>query len=310
MIEDSTKFGFLPERMDISCGPLSIGTLEEASEAFSEVQTSDLVYRDWICAPPDRSRDFISGEIKVRPFLSRVFALPKTHYIHHSDDNDPEHINFLVWCLGFFLGLRLTTTEAGFLDATPIKTGKLNDFLFSGAGPTEALMLAEQFWQSHGSTPRATKRVAGIIHGLFLGQNPNHLPFERFTYFYMALDSCFALAKDLLDEPTGRLSHAERFEWMCRKFDMPVPDWANPNAQKKTEISVVRNDTMHEALFFGEPLGFTVYGGVERSADSGSVLLQMQALICRLLVALLGKPEATYVRSPVDTRQRFLLDLS
>ena len=38
-------------------------------------------------------------------------------------------------------------------------------------------------------------------------------------------------------------------------------------------------------------------------------MLQMQALVCRLLVAILGKPKICYVLSPVDTRQVQVLDL-
>jgi hypothetical protein len=35
----------------------------------------------------------------------------------------------------------------------------------------------------------------------------------------------------------------------------------------------------------------------------------MQALVCRLLVAILGQPGSSYIKSPVDTRQRHALEL-
>ena len=40
-----------------------------------------------------------------------------------------------------------------------------------------------------------------------------------------------------------------------------------------------------------------------------NLTLEIEALICRLLVALLGGVHADYVRSPVNTRQRYGLDL-
>ena len=47
------------------------------------------------------------------PYSSRVFGLPHTHTIEHETAVDEEHIEFHVWALSFFLGMRLTTTEAG-----------------------------------------------------------------------------------------------------------------------------------------------------------------------------------------------------
>jgi hypothetical protein len=50
-----------------------------------------------------------------------VFGLPKTHTISLGDANTaPGYLEFCMWALSFFLGIRLTTTEAGFLDATAI----------------------------------------------------------------------------------------------------------------------------------------------------------------------------------------------
>src|SRR5450759_3338989 len=96
---------------------------------------------------------------------------------HEHADGD-EHLQFLVWCLSFFIGMRLTTTEAGFLDATPIQPGELTDFTPLTRQLTNALTLADQFWKQHSSNMRTTKRVSGIIHALFLSQYPQALCFE------------------------------------------------------------------------------------------------------------------------------------
>ena len=51
------------------------------------------------------------------------------------------------------------------------------------------------------------------------------------------------------------------------------------------------------------PFGFAVQGGV-------NLKLEMPALVCRLLVALIGGNDTSYLGSPVNTRQYYRLDLS
>ena len=48
-------------------------------------------------------------------------------------------------------------------------------------------------------------------------------------------------------------------------------------------MSALRNDALHEALFMNEPLGFAVLGG----GIGENITLEMEALVCRLLVALI-----------------------
>jgi hypothetical protein len=297
------QFGYFPLEWNETYGPLSIVTLPNLDRSIMDVTSSTDVYKDWLYAPQQLVRNVFKDKTYQLPYASRIFGLPKTHVLKHEGADGPDHLRFLVWCLGFFVGMRLTTSEAGFLDATPIQPGLLTDFVSSHHKLAPAVALAESFWQVQRAHHRCTKRIEGIIHALFLSQYPQYLEFERFTHLYTALDACYALAKSL--KKGAGLNHAQRVEWTCQQFGMPVPGWAKPSA-KKTGLSVVRNDTLHEALFFEEPLGFAVWGGAQAS---GSVTLQMQALVCRLLVALLGKPGCGYVTSPVNTRQRFGLDL-
>ena len=242
------------------------------------------------------------------PYSARVFALPKTHALTLHKSESQEELDFIVWCLSFFTGMRLTTTEAGFLDATPIKPGKLVDFLLIRCTLADAVQLALDYLESESGDPRTLKRVEAVIHALFLAQYPQNLPFEQFQYLYMALDACFSLIIAKETKPP-RVPHAQRIQWMCEKFGLLVPEWADSTMTGTSDLSIVRNDAFHEALFFDQPLGFAIYGGSQSTADRINVTLQMQALICRLLVAILGKPGTSYVHTPVDTRQRHALEL-
>ena len=287
----ASKFGFCSRTLELEAGSTRVRCLPDFEYQVQRVFSDQQVAGGWIYAPAQ----------PVKPFSSRVFGLPKTHVIEHSAGACPEHLDFLVWTLSFFLGMRLTTTEAGFLDATPIKPGKLVDFTLADATLRQSLELADEFWQSNDNEPRNARRFKAAIHALFLSKTPTTLAFESFVYLYMALDACYALGKSLRDVKKSH-PHTKRIGWLCEEFGTLVPDWAETNCGK-SEVSGIRNDAMHEALFMGEPLGFEV------PSDHGSMELQMSALVCRLLVALLGGT-GEYVGSSVASRQRQRLDLT
>ncbi len=94
---------------------------------------------------------------------------------------------------------------------------------------------------------------------------------------------------------------------MCSHFKMTTPPWAVVQSGKRgsDEVAALRGETLHEALFMGQPLGFAVHG----IGTNQNLTLDMEALVCRLLVALLGASASDYVRSPINTRMTYLLAL-
>ena len=301
------EFGFYPDPLQIEAGPVTISPLPDLEQIASSVRDSSDIENNWIYAPPQQVRHFPSGEVRERPYTTRVFGLPKTHRIEHAEAMNEEHLDFHLWVLSFFVGMRLTATEAGFLDATPVKPGKLVDFVLLRSSPDRAVELAEKFWTKTRKKPCCAKRFEAAIHALFMSQYPQSLQFEKFVLLYMAIDACYKLAVELYGLPKRR-PHYERIELMCNKFKIKCPGWAasDPNTPSGSTVADIRNDTLHEALFMDAPLGFAV----RRGGTNQNLPLEMQALVCRLLVALIGGSGADYVRSPVNTRQRYGLDLS
>jgi hypothetical protein len=303
----STLFGYYPERVDITTTQFTMQTHSDFRNAISLVGGDPHVVKDWIYPGAQRTKDLLTGQIYEMPYRARVFGLPKTHQLTLHGNQKPDDLEFVVWCLSFFTGMRLTTTKAGFLDATPVKPGKLVDFILVGCNLSDAVQLALEYLAAEAADPRAPKRVSAVIHALFLAQFPQSLPFERFQYLYMALDACFKLVA-CKQVKTPSVPHGRRIEWICTTLGLPVPSWAD-SAMGAADLATVRNDAIHEALFFDEPLGFAIYGGNTPGLDTGTIMHQMQALVCRLLMAILGKPKIGYVLSPVDTRQVQVLEL-
>lgn len=305
----SMLFGYYPKRVDISTTQFTLQTHLDFQNAVSLVEGDPNVVKDWIYPSAQRTKNFMTGQVYEMPYCARVFGLPKTHQLTLHGNQNPDDLEFVVWCLSFFTGMRLTTTEAGFIDATPIKPGKLVDFVLMNCTLSEVVQLALDYLVAETSDPRASKRVSAVIHALFLAQFPQSLPFERFQYLYMALDACFKLVVSKQSKVKAQqVRHARRIEWTCTTLGLPVPAWAD-SAAGTADLAKMRNDAIHEALFFDEPLGFAIYGGNTSGVDTENVMLQMRALICRLLVAILGKPKIGYALSPVSTRQVQALEL-
>lgn len=325
------RFGFCPHQLNIRAGPISISPLPDLGEKAKVLAASGQVEGDWIYAPPQPESHFPSGRERILPYPTRVFEPPETHLIEHANATGDDHLDFHLWALSLFVGMRLTATEAGFLDATPLKKGALVDFFLPGSNLDHAVALAERFWQNHRPGRSTNEEVAdrprlfaAAVHALFLAQNPRNLEFERFVYLYMALDACFRLAA-LSREPPKRLGHAGRIQWMCEQFGAEPPPWGakQDGLRARSEVAGIRNATFHEALFMGSPLGFA--SRKEGSDENRNLTLEMQALTCRFLVALIvtgsgtvdpsdGESDtnawADYVRSPVNARATHRLVLS
>ncbi|MBA3967743.1 MAG: hypothetical protein H0X47_18570 [Nitrospirales bacterium] len=195
--------------------------------------------------------------------------------------------------------MRLTSEEAGFLDTTPIKEGKLVDFVVIGQ-LDRAVEFAEKFWTDNISCPKQTARLSAAIHSLFLSLNPQALRFEQFQYVYMALEACFAMLRQKHKNGCNT-NHAQRLSWMCEKLAVSIPTWAAIDVEqaKKTEVSGLRNDAFHEALFAGEPFGFAIEG----AGSSQNLVLEMQNLTCRILAGILGVSDKEYLKAAVNNRQ-------
>lgn len=291
------SFGYLPLRLSLQAGPITITTLPSFADTVLGIVQNDGVEGSWIYAPARYVRNLGGGESQ-KPYSSRVFGLPKTHTIRHNSVDSDQHLGFHLWVFSFLTGMRLSSTDAGFLDATPIDRNKLVDFSISDGDFSKFLEVAEAFWKRHAAERKRANLLAAAIHALFLGRNPLSMQFEQFYVLYSALDACFALNKSIHGK-TANIPHDKRVKWMCELFNMPVPSWADYTLSGTFRLSELRNDAVHEALFSGQPLGFALHG----IGSGENINLEMSALICRLICGILGFGLSDYVTSPVTSYQ-------
>jgi hypothetical protein len=196
----------------------------------------------------------------------------------------------------------MSDQEAGFLDATPIRPGVSNDIIWFGNSLMIALDIADGFFSAHSATPKIETSIRAAIHSYLLADIPTLLDYERFIHLYTTVDACFAVRGLMCSPPKKRISHAERIAYLCDELSLPLPWWADPTSPY---VAAQRNETLHEGLFFHEPWGFSIFGG-ERHDDPKNqmLLLEMQHLTCRILLALLGIQDRQYLTSSISDRQR------
>jgi hypothetical protein len=294
-------FGFYPDPFDQTIGQISIRTLDGLDDKVRSVMEDGGIEKDWCYAPTQECR-WLGGRTEILPYPSRVFGLPKTHAIEHTASQGDAHLRFLIQCFGFLSGIRLTETEMGFLDATPIKPGVTNDIVWLGDSLMKAMNHADTFWHANTHNQRICTAVRGIIHNYFLAATPTNLDFERFIYLYVALEGCHYVRSLLSNQNPRSGNHAQRIANLCLAYGMAVPTWADPQG---VGVASFRHETLHEGLFFDEPLGFQIYGGnAPRLPQYDNVPLEMSCLISRLMLALLGMEKSEYVTSSVATRSR------
>jgi len=289
-MNEIVKFGFWAMNVDFKVSSVSIRPLPGYDGIIEAVAASRGTYEGWIYAPNVQQTDFVSGRTSELPVPGRVFGLPKTHEMEIDAGQPPGLSRFAIWCLGFFSGMRLTETDMGFLDATPIQPGKLCDFLCTVGELPRAMQPALDFYRSHQGN-EISETLLAAIHALWLSEAPHLLRFERYHYAYIAIDALWFVTTRTVSSPPGRTPHAERIDALARLLGLHLPLW--PDLIKE------RNNAIHQGLFYGQPLGF-----FSDTSVNSNVIVEMQAFICRAVVQLLGVDAAPYIISPCTSYQR------
>jgi len=302
-------FGYYPFATEFRAGDITISVLPGLDDKIRSVTESGLVHDRWCYAPVQRSRDFFTGQISMRPYRARVFGLPKTHRIAHAGNEDPARLRFVMHCFGFFEGMRMDDTGAGFLDATPIEPGILTDFRILGDDLGRAMQFADQFWARYAARPEIATTLLGVFQSLSLSHAQQALAFEEYLYACIALEGTFAVGRATLGVNGQGLR--QRITNLCAQFEIPIPRWLS--GEMTVKVAGIRNDLVHEGLFVESPLGFASLHDVEVPPSeryaTRSVPFAMRNLVCRLVMALLGMLPMQYLASNTYETGTFRIEL-
>jgi hypothetical protein len=293
------EFGYFPHPIDEQFGPVSIQTLPNLDHEVSLLEQCEFVHDRWFYAPREVWVDVDTGERDERPNTRRLFSLPMTHLIEGDGTNDESHLLFIVRCLGFFVGMRLSSGFNDFVDNTPIRKGQLCDFLYSKREMNLFVNKVDAFWNCYGQC--LANRIATIIHLNQMGQRRNLLNYESFVHLYMAVDAVYRVYLEMSTSVGKAPSHAERVLWLCEKLGIPTPSWASM-MENKSELSIERNFVFHEGQTKnGKTVGYSIIDQY--------MLYEMANFISRALFSLLHV-KCLYSKTPVNTRQTHGLDFT
>lgn len=271
-----THFGFLQESTRLAWRAGRIEPIGNHDEVVEQTLSSGLVFDGWFYPP---LRPVASNT--TAPLRPVGFVLPITHVMMLTDDGwSNECANFFITLFGMLKGQRLQREGWQHFYKAPVER-KLNNFFAVDSEISKALDKATDFWQTHRDVE--TRKLAfGALHWHLFAQLYEH-EFESFNAQYMALDACHRLATATWNNFKPASTHAERAQDICMQLGVPVPTWAIcPSGQKKCELSERRNALVHEAMYGGQPVGFT------HPSDQGAMERELPGLVARILLRLLG----------------------
>lgn len=291
------EFGYFPHSIDEKFGSISIYTLPNLKKEISRLEKCKFVYNGWFFAPREVWVDMDTSKRDERPYNRRLFNLPKTHVIEHEHTDDESHLSFIVRCLGFLVGMRLSTGANDFLDNTTIRKNSLCDFVYSKNELIMFLEKVDEYWNRHGEN--FSNRIMTIIHLYQMAQRQNLLNYESFIHLYMAIDAIYRLYLEMNPSVGKANSHAKRVSWLCQELGLVEPSWATMIG-KGSALSMERNDVFHEGQTKdGKTVGYSLI--------DQDMIYGMTHFISRALFPLLPI-KCKYSGTAVDTRQTHGLD--
>lgn len=269
------RFGFLIDKKAFECSDFSVAPVSDYADVVDAFYDTVCVSKGWIYGPEQELKK-TSEENRLfkrrGPIVpSSFYTLSPTHQIT-SDNDDDEHLRFLVLGYGFLQGLYLTPENYSYLGRVPYEPGKLNGLLLSGNDYVNGMERINDFYKS--SAPEARKQMFASLHWFLAGQS-YEFEWDRFDAQYKVLDGLYKLSG------VKAKSHADRPVELSKNYDLVLPKWAELDINGRgSELSRHRNELVHEAKYGGHPIGYAY--------PSESYSLEFVSFNTKLLAAALG----------------------
>ena len=269
------KFGFLIDKKEFSCSDFSFETVDKFDEIMNSFYEYVQVSNGWIYGPEKELNKSSREKEKFKQPGSIVrdsfYRMSATHEIN-TNITDKEHLRFLILGYGFLQGLYLTPEGYSYLGRIPYEPGKLNGLLLMKDDYVIGMEIINDYYKS--SSEEGRNQMFACIHWFSIGQSFS-FEWDRFDAQYKVLDGIYRLS-GITDVP-----HASRPVELANKYNIKLPKWAELDSTgKKSQLSIHRNELVHEAKYGGHPIGY--------SYPSENYSLEFTSFNTKLIAAALG----------------------
>ena len=268
------KFGFLIDREEFKCSDFSVVTVSNYNSIMEWFYGSVRASKGWIYGPEKEMEQTSIEKEKFKqpgPIVTDSFyQMPATHEITTSTTNDG-YLRFLILGYGFLQGLYLTPEGYSYLGRAPYETGKLNGLLLSGDDCVNGMEAISTYYKT--STQEQRDQMFACIHWFSVGQSFK-FEWDKFDAQYKVLDGLYKLSGIRIQ------NHARRPVELAQRYNIILPDWARPNSSGKSQLSILRNELVHEARYGGHPIGY--------SYPAQNYSLEFTSFNTKLIAAALG----------------------
>lgn len=292
------KFGFLKDKTEFECEGFSVKILEEFDEIMDVFRSSYPVSGGFIYAPQKQLRH---SQKEKREFNSpepvengQLLFLPPTHGFCSTYDD--EHNAFLILGYGFLQGLCLCPEGQGAFSRTPYEPGSINKLRLYRSDREKGMEAINNYFIN--ATTEQRLQMRACIHWYLIAYSMDH-EWERFDAYYKVLDGLFRLNFKLNPNRSKFIPHSERHVELASLYGIQIPSWAVIE-DKKSVLSVQRNELAHEATFAGQPIGFSI--------PDESYSFELCAFLTKLIAATLGV-KTDYLYALPDMRDYWSWDI-
>jgi len=289
------KFGFLIDKKEFICSNFSIVTVDEFAEIMSSFYEYVQVSNGWIYGPEKELNKSYKEKEKFKqpgPLVRDSFyRMSATHEIR-TNITDEEHLRFLILGYGFLQGLYLTPEGYSYLARIPYEPGKLNGLLLIKDDYENGMEIINDYFKSSSEEDR--NQMFACIHWFSIGQSFN-FEWDKFDAQYKVLDGIYRLSG------LSKVPHAKRPVELASKFNIKLPKWAELDSTgKKSQLSIHRNELVHEAKYAGHPIGY--------SYPSQNYSLEFTSFNTKLIAAALGI-DTPYLHADPNNRSQWGWDI-
>jgi len=280
------EFGFLSENICYETEDCKISPLGNFSDKIKALQSEGLIHDGWLYPPCEEPSRRHNDPDKLPKIPCRAFSLTPTHIIETKNGlYEKDREEFLINVLGFIKGVKLVPSEWSHFYRVPINLHKLVGFVCTKGETQSLLEISNHFYSTHDIEVR--KMFFGAVHWFLFADSYYH-DFERFDCQYKVLDACYKLTRNIFN--IKECGHNKRPNEMCKFFNLPTPLWAKLDGGI-SNLSTLRNQFYHEALFAGEPIGFNI--------PDSDIVFELKNFNAKLLLSILGV-KAKYIKYPAD----------